>query len=236
MPDLTPTGQPQDWQAKPLTHCPACGVVLEMTLQCKSVAILPADRHGTLVTKQVARDEAVTRRQGTEAEQDVLAAARRAGLLEPFYQTARFVKRDQVPKDLDGFFLTFVRGLTQRLIPAYAMAAFNQLFDHRPLEYHTAQKIGVVVVDSYMQLFLPNAEVVGTRLRKLNNQSSSAVRRTLKLDDGEGKLREWIHTKWGYVAGPGALYEHLRARSFGDFARPSLSAPDTHPFETREED
>jgi hypothetical protein len=217
-----PASVPQDWQSKPRTHCPQCGAVLELTLLCKAVAILPTTEDGTLVSKSAQRQEALSMRQGTEAEQDVLAAARRAGLLEPFYQTARFVKRDQVPKDLDGFFLTVLRGLTQRLIPSYAMAEFNRLFDFHPLEYHTAQGIGVVIVDGYLRLFVPNAEVVGTPLRRLNNHGSKLVKRTLKLDDGKAKLREWIHTRWGYVAGPGALYEHLRKRSYGDFARPSL--------------
>jgi hypothetical protein len=205
---------------RPRTHCPQCGAILEFTLRFHGVTVL-----GQQAERPPSAPQA---RQGTAAEQDVLAAARRAGLLEPFIQTVRYVKRDQVPNDLEAFFLAFVRGLTQRLIPGYAMEAFSRLFHHRPIEYHTAQGIGVVIVDGYMRLFVPNTSVVGTKMRSLNNQSSSSVKRTLKIDDGKEKLREWLHTKWGYVASEGALYEHLRTRSFGEFARPNLSAPSPH--------
>ena len=207
----------ESWEGKPRTHCPTCGSVLELTLVCKSKVIV----EGRPV-------EALPARTRTAAEQDVLAGARRAGLLEPFAQTVAFTKQDQVPKDMDAFFLTFVRGLTQRLIPQYAMEAFNTLFDYRPLEYHTCQGIGVVIVDGYMRLFVPNTQVVGTAVRSLNNHGSKGVRRALKVDDGKEKLREWIRTRWGYVAGPGALFAHLHKRSFGEFARPNLSAPNPH--------
>jgi hypothetical protein len=202
------------------THCPHCGTVLDLVLRCTAIEVVPTDATGQVLDKQ--RAEA---RRGTEAEQDVIAAARRAGLLEPFTQTVRFVKRAQIPADMEAFFVTFVRGLTRRLIPAYAMEAFNKLFDHRPLEYHTSQGIGVVVVDGYMRLFVPNLQVVGTRLRKLGGENKAVKHTTLKIDDGKEKLREWIHTRWGYVAGPGALYETLHNRSIGEFARPNLSAP-----------
>ena len=206
---------------KARTHCPTCGTILELTLRCKSVAVVGQQGESPVPTP-------VETRRGTEAEQDVLAAARRAGLLEPFAKTVDFVHRGYAAKDLDTFFLTFVRGLTQRKIPQYAMTAFNALFDHRPLEYHTCQGIGVVVIDGYMRLFVPNSQIVGTRLKKLNSHDGGGIKRHLKIDDGTEKLREWIHTRWGYVAGPGALFETLHNRSFGDFARPNLSAPGPH--------
>jgi len=207
----------EEWSAKPRMACPSCGTVLELTVRCGAKVVID-DRAVTS-----AATSAVPQR--TAAEHDVLAAARRAGLLEPFRATTEFVKQDQVPKDMEGFFLTFLRGLTRRLIPAYAMEAFNTLFEHRPLEYYTAQGIGAVVIDGYIRLFVPNHEVLGTQLRGLNRNKG---RGRLTIDDGAEKLQQWIHTRWGYVAGPGALYEQLRHRSFGEFARPNVSAAAPH--------
>jgi hypothetical protein len=205
---LTLHDQP-NW--RPRTHCPACGTVLELALRCTAFEV---------VTPRPNADPD----HDTTPEHEVITAARRADLLEPFFRTVRVVKRDQPPKDLDAFFVTFVRGLTQRIIPAYAMKAFNALFDSRPLNYYTSQGIGVVVVDGYMRLFVPNRDVVGTRLKTAGTTKQTT--HTLKIDDGEVKLQEWIHTRWGYVAGTGALYEQLHNRSIGEFARPNLSGPE----------
>jgi hypothetical protein len=212
-----------EWCDKPRMHCPSCGAHIEFLVTCKQATLVDSTRE-SLATGTAPQST----RHGTTAEHDVIAAARRAGLLEPFAQVVAFVKRDQVPKDLEGFFITFVRGLTPRLIPRYALDAFNALFDHAPLEYHSNQGIGVVVINGSLRMFVPNTVLVGTRLRALNRNSGGSLKRTLKIDDSEAQLREWIHTRWGYVAGTGALLDQLYTRSIGEFARPNLSAPGAH--------
>jgi hypothetical protein len=158
-------------------------------------------------------------------DQALIDAAKRTGLLEPFIQTLTVVKHGApLPHDLDGFFVLCMRTLVQRLLPPHAVQQFRETFPHGQLAYYSSQGIGVVVVNQALRLFVPNSQIMGTSLRGLGARSKGQSSGRLSIDDGPQKLRQWLRTRWGYVAGEGALFEQFQHQpGAGSFDRPSVS-------------
>lgn len=202
----------QDWQERPRTHCPHCGTILELKLQCKAIEVVDPAALGD-------RSAATN-----AAEHAALMAARQGGLFAPFRQVVAVAFPDNPPTDLEAFFLTVVRSLRQRLIPNYALAILKERFPSQHIAYYSGQGIGVVVVEGSLRLFVPNQVVLGTRMRQLN-QKGTRIPVMLKVEDGAIKLQAWLQTAQGAVAGAGAPLHTVRNPAFGPLAVPDMAAP-----------
>lgn len=187
--------------------CPTCGTVLRV--------------HIGLRLEVSETTEEPSAPQLDSESQRLVDAARASGLLSTFHEVVERIMQDRIPKDVDRFFVTFLRTATPRRIPRFALDRFNKMFAHRHLEYWGAQDVGMVIVDGHIRLFVPQQLLRGTAVRRMSGGKAGS-RRQLDIAVAPEQLEEWIRTQWGYVAGEGALLTMFRRKAIGDFALPGI--------------
>lgn len=190
--------------------CPHCGndIAASMTL---TVAKLEEQFDGGDGSPEAAFAHWKTRLDPESIE--VVNMAEKSGLIEPFAKTT-FEVHGQVVKMPARAFLAWVRTAKMKIIPGFAIEYFANEFGGR-IQFISAQGIGCVITDGVLKMFTPDRVVCGS------SQRAGSVR--LRTNDATiNQVMNWTRTKYGYVAGKGALFQSLQKRSYGDFARPGL--------------
>lgn len=178
--------------------CPHCQNAVSVTLSAK-------------VTVADAAEKGIESSNGlTEAQKQLLKDARSQGLFEAFSTVVRRVKRDQVPRQMEKFFLQFFKAAAPKKVPAHMLRALILAFPGTRIEFRANEGVGVVLADGLVRAFVPQSYVMGQRV-----PGASGVR--LRAD--EDGFDDWIRTRYGFVAGPGPMFQALQKRSIGEFSR-----------------
>lgn len=138
---------------------------------------------------------------------------REIGVLAAFEQTVAEAKSHQLPKDMGGFFLTWLgKCVKANLIPKLALRKLINEFDDGQIEVWHSDLIAAVVSDGKLRAFVP-IHILRGELVRLGKLSSTRLR-TRATDE---RLDNWIRTKHGYVLGTGAMFSELQRQAKGSF-------------------
>jgi hypothetical protein len=146
-------------------------------------------------------------------DQDAVKRAIEGGLIEPF-AAAVLEAHGQVVRRSERAFLAWLRTAKAKIVPQFAVDYFAEQYGGQ-ITYIAGQSVAAVLSDGYFKEFIPDKTVCGSSVKAGSG----------KLRVSQGSLIElmnWTRTKFGYVAGKGALHSQLSRRSYGDFARPSI--------------
>lgn len=130
----------------------------------------------------------------TKEQLDILDVAREHRIVQAFEIAARVVKTaDQFPKNMERFFLTFLRTAIPKTIPRFALDAFRKMYGDARISFIISQGIGAVLADGKLRLFIPQTYVMGKVL------SGSKGRVRTSADENEFIL--WIRNPAAWVVG-----------------------------------
>lgn len=148
-------------------------------------------------------------------EVNLLDLCERDGILAAFANAARQAKGSQSPKDMDRFFLGFLRTCAKVVVPAETLNVLRREFPGQEILIYSTQGVVMILADGRPELFAPE---VFARTSKTQADKMGAF----KIPAPAPQLEEWIRTKNGYVSGKGLLWAELKGKSAGHFARPSI--------------
>lgn len=146
----------------------------------------------------------------------VLDDAKQTGVLQSFEVATKAAKVDQIPRNIERFFLNWLRAAKPMSIPSFALDQFVRDFNKARIQFCGAQGIGVVLANGIIRQFIPTHVVVGRAIR----DNTGGLR--ARVDAEKTKFNNWTRTRFGFVAGKGALYENLKRCSIGEFSNPKL--------------
>jgi hypothetical protein len=147
-------------------------------------------------------------------EVSLLRLVEESGLLEAFAAATRTAKGTQCPKDMDKWFLQFMRTAERVIIPQPTLTVLVEEFPGAQIHVYATHGICMVTADGSPVLFCPE---VFARTSK-----SRQERTGFNFDAPVTQLSEWIRTRNGYVASRGLLWSELRGKTAGAFAKPNL--------------
>jgi hypothetical protein len=189
--------------------CPHCGGDLRIHLRAEvaDISIPVADL-----------DQADAWKRGLSDDQlSVVEMARETGLLASFKAVVEYTKVVDRPSHIERFFVNFMKMSTQKVVPQFAIDHFSRAFPGTRLSFWTCQGIMAVCANGTIRCFAPKDLICGQRIKKANGNGTG-----MQLHADPHMLDEWSRTRFGYVAGEGAMFEAMRAKSIGEFARPGL--------------
>lgn len=135
------------------------------------------------------------------------------GILGAFEEVAKELLAHQLPKDMDSFFLTWLRTSTKAsLIPKLSLRMLINEFNDQHIEVFSSQQIGGIVSDGKLRCFIPMHLLRGEVVR-LGGGSNTKLR-TKATED---RLERWIRTKHGYVYGEGLMFGEMQKQARGQF-------------------
>lgn len=201
--------------ARPV-NCPHCSGLLRLSFELKLIEVVKLEAHE--VPKLPSREEvsghcAVV---FTREESELIGLCRANGMMNVFAQ----VVEDQThvvhrpPKDMDRFFISFLRTAHRKFLPREALSEFAKEFPGR-IEFWKSQRIGMVVSDGRICRFVP--------MRAMN---MGGKKRSEQLEvHGVGIRREsenfdYIRrTRYGYVPLEARIFLESLLHSVGDQGR-----------------
>jgi hypothetical protein len=138
------------------------------------------------------------------------------GVLDAFLQ-ALTSATGHVPAAAGRYFLNWLKAAEKVSTPQFALR--QCLLDEEKdaagdLELWSFQYVALVVADGAMRHFIPMSLVKGKRLEGLAPGAAG-----LEVRRHYANVGEWVKTRNGYVAGRGALFDAIKSRAAGDFAR-----------------
>jgi hypothetical protein len=183
--------------------CPACQTALQfrMNVVVKSV-VDPAT--GAEYKRSVDLAKKLSEAQDSRLESnELLQFLKDTKLFDAFLDAWKQLPASHIrPKNLERHMLTFLELAVETSIPSHVKRKLQS-------ELNAA-----VVADGVVKMFAPSSLMRGESLG------------TIKVAGGEltatsdtRSLSYWVRTKYGYVEGRGALWEELRRKSKGDFAK-----------------
>lgn len=197
-------------------ECPCCHAKLKIQM---ATQITGVDEY-TLEPKPPKAKPIKTKDEGhTVDEVRVLEMARAGGLLEAFDKTVTVAYETQgtgKPKDIDGYFIQFLKLCKPRTVPQFALSRCVREYGGA-IQFFGTQNVLACASDGKIVAFFPLHMLVGVPITSAINKRIKA-----RVDADEDVLEMWIRTKYGYVAGSGAYMEQMRKKSFGEFANPIL--------------
>jgi hypothetical protein len=195
-----------------IIECPHCQSLIElktqMHLELTGVALSAGD--------DAPQEE--WRKTLTPEQRQMLDGLKANGTIEAFTAVLKETRLpEQMPKNAERFFLNWLRKAGAKAIPQHAMDYLTVKFNQARIEFWAAEGVGCVIADRAMKRFVPYNLVNGTAVVGLNGNKN---RRT---ETGIEELNTWwVRTRYGFVAGKGALFQTLKVKSIGEFARPVL--------------
>jgi len=198
-----------------LVICPHCGGHVSVGITTEIEAVL----------KWVDRETTDSWREGLTADQvGIIDTAQSTGLLKAFGEAVerRVNHASAAPRNLERFFLTVLKTMSQKRVPSFVLQHYIQEFGRNTrTEVWSSQGICIVIANGRIKAFVPLDVFVGSPIRSLNPGTGC----TSRLGGDEQTFQAWIKTRFGYVPDSSPVFlAELRRKSVGDFARPSVSA------------
>lgn len=204
------TDRPPQAKVKPRTiQCPHCGQPVEVAIRTEIINVrIP----GTPIRAADGSNYS-TKVPLKRYEQDVVELAKTTGTLDIFVRVVALTRKEsQLPRNMERLFITFLRNARKKKAIQPTLKYFSRELAPARIDFYAAEGIGVVLADGEIRGFLPSALITGGQ--KLSSQG-------LMLASGNGATNfdEWFKTRFGLVAGKGAFFAAMQAKSRGDFAR-----------------
>lgn len=193
--------------------CPCCGerIAIDVSLTINSLGKAgPYEKPDKAIKEPVK-----VKSKFNENEQKIIIFAKNNGLLEALEKVAKIAKTEQLPMDMEKFFITVLKTSVQKVIPKFALNIFAREFGGK-IDFYASQRIGMVLSDGTIRLFIPTQLVGGVKVRGIVSN------KRINLSADEDQLNRYIKTKFGLVSGKGAMFEMMRNKSIGDFCMPNF--------------
>jgi hypothetical protein len=188
----------RNWQLA----CPHCGEEFVVTVAMKS--------------EQLRTQRAESTDRFSPEDLELLSRLETAGLLAAFEQATRRAKANEMPKDMKRFFLVWLRTVRPVTIPRESLDILMANFEKSYVTVMGSQGILMVLADRRPRLFVP-ADYTGPTAHQRKRLPPG-----MSLPMPVTELSEWIRTRNGYVAGHGLLWDELKGKAYGEFAKPRL--------------
>lgn len=195
--------------------CPHCKGAIKVRLSPADVS----DVHPRIIAGE---QEEATRPDGREVwlssldphSRAIIQMADTAGLLPPF--TAAFeAAHNMRPRFPEKSFLGWAKLAIPKIVPGFAVDHYTNEYGGN-ISFVGHQSIMAVLSNTVIVEFLPSREAMGEK-RKIGNVRVAA---TPTLE----QLKAWTRTRNGYVAFRGALFDELKGKAAGEFARPMIES------------
>lgn len=204
--------------------CPCCNadLKLEIATQITVREYAPAAKDGPIeafVERQLKPSKDVLAR--TAVERQVLYSANKSGLIDALTQAlsqSTELFSTSMPKDVEQFFLNWLRAAKQKMVPPFALSRCLKEFGGR-ITFIAAQQIIACLSDGKIRCFMPMSLVAGAPIRSITSSNLKG-----RVEASELEFDSWIRTKHGYVAaaGSGMFLDEMRKKSRGEFANPVM--------------
>jgi len=156
------------------------------------------------------------------AEQAILERAQGSGILDAFAETVRS-RNNQVPAQMDSYFLHFLRTMTPRVIPMRILEVLREAYPDEHITIFASQGIACISAGGVMKFFAPVEKLLGMKLNSLGRNDGGI--NSPRLDVDENEIRNWIKTRRGYIPADSTEFlDALRRPSIGAYDKLSLSA------------
>jgi hypothetical protein len=150
-------------------------------------------------------------------QMNILDHATRTGLLDSFVAALERGPHHGVPKNKEKYFLEWLSMSRRKIIPAWALSEFKELYPGKYVEFFGSNFVGAVVAGGEIMLFMPIDLISGIKLK-----TEIGGEKHMAPPDVSG-IRQWIRTKMGYVPQDARIaLEETRKRSIGEYANPIL--------------
>ncbi len=123
----------------------------------------------------------------SDREKAVLEDAKSIGIISIFSSVTAYAKGPDAPRQIDGFFLTFLRTTNARRVPRFALDYFLEALGPGRFQFWQGQGIGAVVIDDLIRAFIPLDIVIGTMAKS----STTPIRQLVGEATLEG-IKEWF--------------------------------------------
>lgn len=141
------------------------------------------------------------------------------GLTMAFRQVVEVAMKDQMPRTIEKYFLTWLEKTQPLMIPSFALEFYKKEFPNTEIKIIGSQGILGVLANRQLKCFVPSEIIVGKNLRKANG---SGFGTNIKLPVNEADLIQWKRTRMGYVV-KGSVFEgELKSISVGSFVKPRI--------------
>lgn len=192
-----------------LIECPHCQTVIKVDLQ------VTIKRAGFIDEVEGASHEDWKKLLSPEQLQ-VLEDAKQTGVLTSFETVTKTAKSDQIPHNIEHFFLNWLKTAKPTLVPSPMLQQLIRDFKGARIQFYSAQGVGVILADGAIRQFIPTHMVVGKAIRN----PSGGLKARIHAEKSE--FDHWIRTQFGFVAGKGPFFETMKKRSIGEFNNPVL--------------
>lgn len=153
----------------------------------------------------------------SQKQKSVIEHAKRTGLYDSFVTALERGPHHGLPKNKEKYFLEWLKMCKQKLIPAWALSEFQDLYRGKYVEFFSFGFVGGVVAGGEIVLFMPVDLINGLKVKTAVNGE-----KRMGQPDVSG-VRQWIKTKMGYVPAEATVFlSEIKKRSIGEFANPSL--------------
>lgn len=179
--------------------CPHCQKSIEVVLHHDITVSFPFEEGGDwrapLATREI----------------EVIERAKATGILEAFEAAVTVIKKENLPRVIQHFFLHFLRTLSPVVVPRKVLYRYAAEFGGR-IEFRQSQGVACVLSDQILRQFVHLEILTGQRVRKRDGKVAAV------LDVDEGMLDDVIRTKFGYIPkGKANFLDYMRKRSIGEF-------------------
>jgi hypothetical protein len=186
-------------------NCPHCQTELQFKIKHKVVGVYTTQPDKIVIVDKL-----------TTVERGIIEDARKRGILQAFDAALR-VATNSPPNDFEQAFLTFLSRANKIRTPQFAL---RECLDPRDaegdLELYTHSFVSVVLADGEFRSFIPTPLIKGNSIGTL-----TPVKGNIKAQQSYHTATDWVKTRFGYVQGHGALFNEMRKKAAGDFAKAS---------------
>lgn len=193
-------------------NCPCCGERIAIDIWVNINSIEKADEKPVSEVEK----EIINPNRLTNDEQELIDYSKKNGVFDIFLSVVKTVKFNEMPINMEKYFITFLKTSSQKMIPEFALKIFYREFGGQ-ISFYASQGIGVVISDGVIKMFIPTQIVGGKKVRGI------MTNRKINLSADEGKVEEFIKTRYGLVGGKGAMFEMMRNKSIGGFCLPDFN-------------
>lgn len=208
--EYVPLVLPQSSDKSNQFNCPHCATTLQFRVNLTVRGVREVDGDGAFMTPS-GQAQPVSLK-----SQRLMDFYRETGILGAFRDVVSEVKSAQLPHDIGGFLLVWLKTATLVSVPRLALRRLASEFGGVIEVYH-AQGIAAIVSDGVVRSFAPIYLLRGELVR-----AAKGSRISVKTQANDAQMDTWIRTKHGYVVGTGAYFNEMKRKSAGSFDTSAL--------------
>lgn len=149
----------------------------------------------------------------TREQKEVIELAKEVGIFYDFEQVVREVHFTHVPKDMEHYFIHFLKTARPVLIPSFVLKRLSQECGGERINFYSAQGVGAVVTKGIIRSFIPEVAVRGRMI-----STPSGKKLSVRANVDEEEFSEWIRTRFGFAGGMGEFLFTLNSKkAVGEF-------------------